>query len=149
MVKIYVDADACPVKNEIEKIALRHNLITYMVCNGGIRPSRNTLIKLVIVKKASDAADNWIIDHIAKADICVTNDIPLAEHCLKKGALVISPKGKRFTEDNIAMALATREIMSQIRELGNATTGPSPFSKADRSNFLNFMETTVNSAKRL
>ena len=149
MVKIYVDADACPVKNEIEKIALRHNLITYMVCNGGIRPSRNTLIKLVIVEKASDAADNWIIDHIAKADICVTNDIPLAEHCLKKGALVITPKGKRFTEDNIAMALATRGIMSQIRELGNATTGPSPFSKADRSNFLNFMETTVNSARKL
>ena len=127
MVKIYVDADACPVKSEIERIATRHNLITYMVCNGGIRPSRNTLIKLVIVKKTFDAADNWIIDHIGKADICVTNDIPLAEHCLKKGALVITPNGKTFNEDNIGMALATREIMGQIRELGEGTSGPTLF----------------------
>ena len=146
MVKIYVDADACPVKSEIERIATRHNLITYMVCNGGIRPSRNVLIKLVIVNKTSGAADNWIIDHIGKADICVTNDIPLAEYCLKKGALVIAPNGRKFTEDNIGMAIATREIMGQIREIGDATTGPPPFSKADRSKFLNFMETTVRSA---
>ena len=149
MVKIYVDADACPVKNEIERIATRHNLTTYMVCNGGIRPSRNTLIKLVIVKKAFDATDNWIIDHIGKADICVTNDIPLAELCIKKGALVITPNGKTFTQDNIGMALATREIMGQIREIGEATTGPAPFSKKDRSKFLNFMETTVRSASTL
>ena len=149
MVKIYVDADACPVKNEIERIATRHNLTTYMVCNGGIRPSRNTLIKLVIVKKAFDAADNWIIDHIGKADICVTSDIPLAEHCLKKGALVITHNGKTFNEDNIGMALATREIMGQIRELGEGTSGQTPFSKADRSKFLDFMETTVRSARTL
>ena len=84
MVKIYVDADACPVKNEIERIATRHNLVTYMVCNGGIRPSRNPLVKLVIVNNTMDAADEWIIDHIEKTDICVTNDIPLAEQCLKK-----------------------------------------------------------------
>jgi len=147
MIKIYVDADACPVKKEIERIATRHNLITYMVCNGGIRPSRNFLIKLVIVEKSSDAADNWIIDHIGKADICVTNDIPLAEHCLKKGALVITPNGKTFTQDNIGMALATREIMGQLRESGEASDGPRPFSKADRSNFLNLMETTIRSAK--
>ena len=149
MVKIYVDADACPVKNEIEIIATRHNLITYMVCNGGIRPSRNFLIKLVIVEKASDAADNWIIDHIGKSDICVTNDIPLAEQCIKKGALVITPHGKTFTQDNVGVALATREIMGQIREIGGATTGPPPFSKKDRSKFLNFMETTVRSAGTL
>ena len=147
MIKIYVDADACPVKKEIERIATRHNLITYMVCNGGIRPSRNFLIKLVIVEKSSDAADNWIIDHIGKADICVTNDIPLAEHCLKKGALVITPHGKTFTQDNIGMALATREIMGQLRESGEASGGHPPFSKADRSNFLNLMETTIRSAK--
>ena len=149
MVKIYVDADACPVKSEIERIATRHNLITYMVCNGGIRPSRNTLIKLVIVKKTFDAADNWIIDHIGKADICVTNDIPLAEHCLKKGALVITPNGKTFNKDNIGMALAPREIMAQIRELGKETSWQTPFSKADRSKFLDFMETTVRSARTL
>ena len=149
MVKIYVDADACPVKNEIERIATRHNLTTYMVCNGGIRPSRNTLIKLVIVKKAFDATDNWIIDHIGKADICVTSDIPLAEHCLKKGALVITPNGKTFNDDNIGMALAIREIMGQIRQLGEGTSGQAPFSKADRSKFLDFMEATVRSARTL
>ena len=149
MVKIYVDADACPVKKEIERIAIRHNLTTYMVCNGGIRPFHNTLIKLVIVKKSPDAADNWIIDHIEKADICVTNDIPLAEHCLKKGALVVTPNGKTFSEDNIGMALATRQIMERIRELGENSPGTLPFNKADRSKFLNFMENAVRFASTL
>ena len=148
MVKIYVDADACPVKKEIERIATRHDLITYLVCNGGIRPSRNPLLKLVIVNQASDAADNWIIDQIGKTDICVTNDIPLAEHCLKKGALAIKTNGMRFTDDNIGMALATRDIMGKIRESGEVTSGPPPFSKLDRSKFLNQMETMVRSAKK-
>ena len=149
MVKIYVDADACPVKNEIERIATRHDLVTYMVCNGGIRPSRNDLIRLVIVNQESDAADKWIVDHIEEADICVTNDIPLAEHCLKKGALAIKPNGNRFTVDNIGMALANREIMEKKRESGEVTSGPPPFSKADRSKFLNYMETLVRFAGRL
>ena len=148
MVKIYVDADACPVKKEIERIATRHDLITYMVCNGGIRPSRNPLIKLVIVNQASDAADSWIIDHIEKTDICVTNDIPLADHCLKKGALAIKPNGIRLTEDNIGMALATRDIMGKIRDSGQVTSGPAPFSTADRSKFLNLLETIVRFAKK-
>ena len=148
MVKIYVDADACPVKNEIERIAIRHNLFTYMVCNGGIRPSRNDLIRLVVVNQESDAADEWIIDHIEERDICVTNDIPLAEHCLKKGALAIKPNGSRFTVDNIGMALANREIMGKIREAGEVTSGPPPFSKADRSKFLNYMETLVHFARK-
>ena len=149
MVKIYVDADACPVKNEIERIATRHDLVTYMVCNGGIRPSRNDLIRLVVVNQESDAADDWIIDHIEGSDICVTNDIPLAEHCLKKGALAIKPNGTRFTVDNIGMALANREIMGKIRENGEVTSGPPPFSKADRSKFLNYMETLVRYAGKL
>ena len=149
MVNIYVDADACPVKNEIERIATRHDLVTYMVCNGGIRPSRNTLIKLVVVNKESDAADKWIIEHIKKNDICVTNDIPLAEHCLKKGAHAIKPNGTRFTSDNIGMALANRDIMEKIRELGEVTSGPPPFSKTDRSKFLNYMEAIVHSAEKL
>ena len=96
----------------------------------------------------TDAADSWIIDHIAKADICVTNDIPLAEQCLKKGALVIRPNGVSFTEDNIGMALATRDIMGKIRDSGQVTSGPPPFSTADRSKFLNYMETIVRFAKR-
>ena len=149
MVKIFVDADACPVKNEIERIAERHDLITYMVCNGGIRPSRNPLIKLVIVNQAFDAADSWIIDHIEKTDICVTNDIPLADHCLKKGALAIKPNGIRLTEDNIGMAIATRDIMGHIRESGEVTSGAPPFSKLDRSEFLNQMEIIVRAASKL
>ena len=146
MVEIYVDADACPVKNEIERIATRHNLITYMVCNGGIRPFRNPLIKLVVVNQVADAADSWIIDHIGKIDICVTNDIPLAGHCLTKGALAIKPNGMRFTDDNIGMAIATRDIMGKMRESGEVTSGPSPFNKLDRSRFLNQMEIMVRLA---
>ena len=148
MVKIYVDADACPVKNEIEKIVIRHGLITYMVCNGGIRPSRNPLIKLVVVDKVPNAADEWIIDRIGKNDICVTYDIPLAGDCLKKGALAIRPNGTKFTFDNIGMAIATREIMSKIRENGEVTSGPPVFGKTDRSKFLNYMENIVRSAKK-
>ena len=149
MVKIYVDADACPVKNEIERIATRHNLVTYMVCNGGIRPSRNELVKLIVVNQGPDAADKWIIENIQETDICVTNDIPLAELCLKKGALAIKPNGTRFTVDNIGMALANREIMGKMRELGEMTSGPPPFSKADRSKFLNYMETIIRSAEKM
>ena len=130
-------------------IAKRYDLITHMVCNGGIRPYRDPLIKLVIVNQVSDAADSWIIAHIEKTDICVTNDIPLADHCLKKDALAIKPNGIRLTEDNIGMAVATRDIMGQIRENGEVTAGPPPFGKLDRSEFLNQMETIVRAASKL
>ena len=120
-----------------------------MVCNGGIRPSRNPLINLIVVNQESDAAASWIIGNIEKNDICVTNDIPLAEQCLKKSALAIRPNGMRFTLDNIGMAIATREIMGKIREGGEVTSGPPPFSKLDRSKFLNYMETMVRSATKL
>ena len=148
MVKIYVDADACPVKNEVERVATRHNLETYMVCDGGIRPSLNPLVKLVVVDQGADAADDWIADHIKKSDICVTNDIPLAGRCLKKGAFAIKPNGKSFNDDNIGIALATREIMEKIRETGEMTGGPPPFSKADRSKFLNQIEMIILKAKK-
>ena len=148
MVKIYVDAEACPVKKEVERIATRHNLKTYLVCDGGIRPSLNPLILLVIVNQGADAADNWIADHIGQGDICVTNDIPLAGRCLKEGALVIKPNGYIYTNDNIGMALATREIMEGIRQTGETIGGPPPFSKADRSNSLNRMEIIVQKAKK-
>ena len=148
MIKIYVDADACPVKNEIERVATRHNLETYIVCDGGIRPSLNPLIKLVVVDQGADAADDWIADHIKKSDICITNDIPLAGRCLKKGAFTLKPNGKSYTDDNIGIALATREIMEKIRETGEITGGPLPFSKADRSKFLDQMEMIVLKAKK-
>ena len=148
MVKIYVDADACPVKNEVERVATRHNLETYMVCDGGIRPSLNPLVKLVVVDQGADAADDWIADHIKKSDICVTNDIPLAGRCLKKEAFALKPNGKSFNDDNIGIALATREIMEKIRETGEMTGGPPPFRKADRSKFLDQMEMIILKAKK-
>ena len=148
MIKIYVDADACPVKNEIERVATRHNLETYIVCDGGIRPSLNPLIQLVVVNQGADAADDWIVEHIKKSAICITNDIPLAGRCLKKKAFALKPNGKRYTDDNIGIALATREIMEKIRETGEMTGGPPPFSKADRSKFLDQMEMTVLKAKK-
>ena len=148
MIKIYVDADACPVKNEVERVATRHKLKTYMVCDGGIRPSLNPLIQLVVVNQGADAADDWIADNIGKSDICVTNDIPLASRCLKKGAFALKPNGKNFTEDNIGLALATRGIMEKIRESGEITGGPPPFSKVDRSKFLDQMEMIVLKAKK-
>ncbi len=148
MIKIYVDADACPVKNEIERVAIRHNLKTYLVCDGGIRPSLNPLIQLIVVNQGADAADDWIVDHIGKSDICVTNDIPLAGRCLKKAAFAIKPNGKQYTNDNIGMALATRDIKERLRESGEMTGGPPPFSKADRSKFLDQMEMIVLKAKK-
>ena len=149
MIKIYVDADACPVKNEIERVATRHNLKTYMVCDGGIRPSLNPLIKLVVVSQGADAADDWIVEHIGRADICVTNDIPLAARCLKKEAFALKSNGKSYTNDNIGMALATREILERIRESGEMTGGPPPFNKTDRSKFLDQIEKIVQKAKKI
>ena len=148
MVKIYVDADACPLKNEVERAATRHNPDTYMVCDGEIRPSLNPLIQLVVVNQGADAADDWIADHIKKSDVCVTNDIPLAGRCLKKEAFALKPNGKSFTDDNIGIALATREIMEKIRETGEITGGPPPFRKADRSKFLDQMEMIILKAKK-
>ena len=148
MVDIYVDADACPVKDETLRVAARHGLKTYLVSDGGIRPRHDPLVELVIVAQGADAADNWIAEHIRKADICVTNDIPLAASCLERGALAIKPNGAPFTENGIGMALANRELMQGLRESGEITGGPKPFSKSDRSEFLNRLETTVQAAKK-
>ena len=148
MVEIYVDADACPVKDEVERVATRHQLKTYMVCDGGIRPSQNPLLHLVVVTQGADAADDWIAEHIGDADICITNDIPRAGRCLKRGAFALKANGETYTDDSIGMALATREIMQGLRETGEITSGPRPFSKADRSKFLDRLEVTVQAAKR-
>ena len=148
MVKIYVDADGCPVKNEVERIATRHRLETYLVCDGGIRPPLNPLIQLVVVNQGADAADDWIAEHIERADICVTGDIPLADRCLKEGAFAIRPNGDTYTNDSIGMELATRGIMQGLRETGEMTGGPPPFRKSDRSKFLDRMEMIVQKARR-
>jgi uncharacterized protein YaiI (UPF0178 family) len=148
MVEIYIDADACPVKDEVERVATRHQLKTWLVCDGGLRPSQNPLLQLIVVTQGADAADDWIAEHIGQADICVTNDIPLAGRCLKQGAFAIKPNGETYTDDSIGMALATREILQGLRDTGEITGGPRPFSKADRSKFLDRMEVTVQAAKR-
>ncbi len=148
MVDIYVDADACPVKDETLCVAARHGLKTYLVSDGGIRPRQSPLVELVIVAQGADAVDDWIAEQIQHADICITNDIPLAARCLERGALAIKPNGQPFTENGIGMALANRELMQGLRERGEITGGPRPFSKADRSAFLNRLETTVQAAKR-
>lgn len=148
MVEIYIDADACPVKDEVLRVAARHGIRTRMVSDGGIRPSRDPLVEVIIVTRGADAADDWIADRIGSKDICVTNDIPLAARCLEKGAQAIKPTGAPFTEDGIGMALANRELMQTLRETGQVTGGPRPFAKSDRSRFLDRLEVMVQAAKR-
>lgn len=148
MVTIYVDADACPVKEETTTVAARHGLKTVMVSDGGIRPSLDPMIETVFVTQGADAADDWIAERIGPNDICITNDIPLASRCIANGARVLRPNGDELTEAGIGMALATRDLMQTLRDSGEITGGPRPFSKADRSTFKNKLETTVQAAKR-
>ncbi|PIW27550.1 MAG: hypothetical protein COW30_10170 [Rhodospirillales bacterium CG15_BIG_FIL_POST_REV_8_21_14_020_66_15] len=148
MVEIYVDADACPVKDEVLRVAARHGVKTWLVSDGGIRPVRDPMVEVVIVARGADAADDWIAERIGSRDVCVTNDIPLAARCLEKGAQAVKPNGEPFTPDGIGMALAGRNLMQGLRETGEITGGPRPFSKADRSRFLDRLEVTVQAAKR-
>lgn len=146
MPDIFIDADACPVKDETLKVALRHGLKTILVSDGGIRPYPSPLVEIVVVTQGADAADDWIVEAIQSGDITITNDIPLADRCMKKGAQAIRPNGKAFTEESIGMALATRDLMANLRETGEITGGPAPFSKQDRSRFLQALETAVQAS---
>jgi len=144
MKKIYVDADACPVKDEVTKVAIRNNIITYMVCNGGIRPSKSSLIKLVIVSEGADEADKWIFNNILPDDIVVTADIPLAAKCLDKSARVIKHNGHILTVNNIGNILATRDLMADLRSSDPFLKGKNKiFSKEDRINFLNSLQSLI------
>jgi uncharacterized protein YaiI (UPF0178 family) len=148
MTAIYIDADACPVRDEVYRVAERVGLGVFVVSNGSrpIRPSQNPMIQMIVVAEGADAADDWIAEHITPADICVTNDIPLASRCLKKQARALAANGKLWTENNIGTALAGREVGRYLRETGVNTGGPPPFSKADRSRFLNALDTVVQAA---
>lgn len=150
MTEIYVDADACPVREEVYRVAGRLGVAVTVVSNGSrpIRPPGLSYVQMVIVGDAMDAADDWIAEHIAAGDICVTGDIPLASRCLAKGARVVPPNGKPFTEANIGNALAGRAVAQHLRELGEGGKGPPPFSKADRSRFLSALDTAVQAARR-
>jgi len=140
MTRIFVDADACPVKDETLRVATRYEIETVMVSDGGIRPYRDPLVENIYVEPGSDAADDWIAENIGPGDICITNDIPLAGRCLEAGAQALRPDGEVFSQDNIGMALATRELMKGLRETGEITGGPKPFSRADRSRFLDSLD---------
>ena len=144
MKKIYVDADACPVKDEIIKVATRHKTQVFMVCNGGIRPFRNNLINLIIVSEGSDEADKWIFEKIKSEDIVVTSDIPLASKCIDKGASVLKHDGLILDVMNIGNVLATRDLMSDLRSSDPFLQGKNKnFTKADKSKFLNSLETLI------
>ena len=148
MIEIYVDADACPVKDEIVRVSERHKLKVHMVSDGGIRPSPHPLVYTVIVDQGSDAADNWIVEQISGGDIAITNDIPLAARCIKNGANVIRPNGDILDARSIGAVLATRNLMSDLRAAGEFSGRPKPFEKKDRSIFLDYLERMVQAAKR-
>ena len=146
--QLFVDGDACPVKAEVEKVAARHGLAVTIVSNGGLRPCRHPLLRHVTVADGADAADNWIVDHIAAGDICITADIPLAARCLDKGARVLALNGKAFTQQSIGMALGMRELSRHLRELSGGETRHAGFSRQDRSSFLGELENCIAALKR-
>lgn len=147
--RIFVDADACPVKDEVYKVARRYGLKVFVVAGTFLMAPREPLIERVIVEAGPDAADDWIAEQVGRGDIVVTHDIPLADRCLKAGALVIGPSGRVFTEDSIGQALASRAIGEHLRSVGEVTRGPAPFQAKDRSRFLSALDEAVHRARRL
>lgn len=143
MIQIYVDADACPVKDEVFRVAARYGVRVYVVSNGRIRVPEGPLVEMVVVPGRFDAADDWIAERITATDVAVTSDIPLASLCLAKGARVLDPKGKVFTEESIGDALANRELMAYLRDSGAVTGGPAPYEARDRSRFLQKLDDLV------
>jgi len=148
MLKIYIDADGCSVKDEVYKVARRCKLPVVVVANQGIYTPDSPLVEAVIVGQGADVADDWIAEHIEQGDIVITADIPFADRCLKKGARALGPKGKEFTEETIGDALASRALSQQLREMGMPTGGPAPMTQKDRSRFLNKLDTIIQAVKR-
>ena len=145
---IFVDADACPVKQEVYRVAERHGLKVYVVSNSPIAVPRDPLIERVVVAAGMDVADDWIAERAAKGAIVVTQDIPLAARAVKAGAIAIAPNGKPFSENSIGMTLATRNLMDSLRSAGEITGGPKPFSPKDRSAFLGSLDREIVRLKR-
>lgn len=146
---IYVDADACPVKAEAIKVAERHGLVVTFVSNGGLRPSRDPMIRNVVVSKGADAADDWIVERARANDIVVTADIPLAARCVALGAHVLGMTGKPFTTETIGMAVAMRDLKQHLRETGERKGYNAVFAPADRSRFLGSLDQVVRRAAKL
>ena len=148
MISLLIDADACPVKQEIYRVAERHALKgtalkVFVVSNSPIAVPRDEVIERVVVAAGMDEADNWIAERAQRGDIVITADVPLASRCVKAGATVIAPNGKPFTEDAIGMTLATRNLMDSLRSSGEITGGPKPFSPRDRSAFLSALDQAI------
>jgi len=149
MTSIYIDADACPVKAEAERVATRHKLKMFVVSNGGLRPSANPLVQMVFVADGPDVADMWIADRAGRGDVVVTGDIPLAAKCIESGARVLRHNGVLLTPANIGNILATRDLMSDIRAADPFHQGGGKsFSKADRSRFLSALDTELQKAMK-
>lgn len=148
MLHIFVDADACPVKQEIYRVAARYSLTVTLVAASWMRIPGDPSISLTVVEGGLDAADNWIAEHVEADDIVITADIPLAARCIEKNASVISTSGKQLTAGNIGETLATRNLLSDLRDYGEITVGPSPFGKRDRSRFLQHLDETIVAIRR-
>ncbi len=147
-IRIYVDADACPVKDEVYRVAGRYGLHVYVVSNGFLNLPREPWIERVVVGDKFDAADDWIAERVGPGSVVITADVPLASRCVKAGAMALSPTGKAFTDASVGMALATRNLMQELREAGAITGGPKPFSKADRSAFLGALDRAIVRLRR-
>jgi uncharacterized protein YaiI (UPF0178 family) len=147
LIKIFVDADGCPVKQEIYRVARRYGLKVTLVSNSRMRTPQEDWVEAVVVEGQFNAADDWIVEHVNEDDIVITGDIPLASRCLEKGAKVLAPTGRVFSEEGIGDALATRELLSHLRDLGTITGGPAPFAKRDRSLFLQRLDETVQAIR--
>lgn len=147
-IRIFVDADACPVKPEVYRVAERYALKVFVVANSFMQVPRSDLIERVIVADGPDIADDWIAERSGEADIVITADVPLASRAVRKGATVLSPTGKSFDDNSIGMALATRDLMTDLRSAGATTRGPKPLTRQDLSRFLSALDLAVTRLKR-
>ena len=146
--RILVDADACPVKEEVVRVAERHGIEAIFVSNAWMRLPESALVKRVGVEAGMDAADNWIAEQATAQDVIITNDIPLAARGVAKGAKILRPNGKPLDQNSIGMAVAVRDLNTHLRDLGEITGGPAGFQKQDRSRFLEALETAIQAIKR-
>jgi uncharacterized protein YaiI (UPF0178 family) len=148
LLEVYVDADACPVKDEVYRVAARYGLKVLVVANGWLRVPESPLVERVVVAEGLDRADDWIAERAGEGDIVVTADVPLADRCVKRGARVIAPNGRPFTPDSIGADLATRNLMTSLRESGEIRGGGRPFTRQDRSRFLGTLDAAVQAIRR-
>ncbi len=148
MIQIYIDADGCPVKEEVYKVAARYKIKVYVVANKNLKVPFDPLVEMVAVSKGFDAADDWVVEKAGDQDIVITSDILLADRCVKKKVRVLSPQGYEFTEDNIGMSVAHRELMQNLRQMGEIRGGPAPMDKRARSQFLGKLDQIIQALSK-